>query len=315
MSIKLWILSGAFAALATVSHAQNSESSPRQFTAQAGEIVLETQNLMGENQYSAALAKLSEVLKLPDLNAYELSIIYQMQGSSYYELDQFGPAITAFEKAIASGGLLPKEAANMQAQIAQLMIANGQYAQGAQKLEDYLKAGGQLKSAYINMLTQAWIQAKNYNKALPWAEKSFAAANPKERKDYNTLNYLYSQLKLADRQAELVKEMIGRWPQERELWEAWASLLSQSGQDEDAFEVNKLQYLAGVLTEETDIMKVVQYYSFYDMPYQAAQILEKELNAGRVKRQTDKLVQLSSLYRQAREYGRAIPILEAAWRV
>jgi len=167
MSIKLWILSGAFAALATVSHAQNSESSPRQFTAPAGEIVLETQNLMGENQYSAALAKLSEVLKLPDLNAYELSIIYQMQGSSYYELDQFGPAITAFEKAIASGGLLPKEAANMQAQIAQLMIANGQYAQGAQKLEDYLKAGGQLKSAYINMLTQAWIQAKNYNKALP----------------------------------------------------------------------------------------------------------------------------------------------------
>jgi tetratricopeptide (TPR) repeat protein len=40
--------------------------------------------------------------------------------------------------------------------------------------------------------------------------------------------------------------------------------------------------------------------------------LEKELNARRVTRDTDKLVQLATLFRQAREYGRAIPVLEAA---
>ena len=40
--------------------------------------------------------------------------------------------------------------------------------------------------------------------------------------------------------------------------------------------------------------------------------MEKELNAGRVTRDTDKLVQLVTLFRQAREYGRAIPVLEAA---
>ena len=59
-------------------------------------------------------------------------------------------------------------------------------------------------------------------------------------------------------------------------------------------------------------MKVVQYYSFYDMPYQAAQILEKEMNANRISRSSDKMVQLSSLFRQAREYKRAIPVLESA---
>ena len=59
-------------------------------------------------------------------------------------------------------------------------------------------------------------------------------------------------------------------------------------------------------------MKVVQYYSFYDMPYQAAQILERELNAGRISQSSEKLVQLSDLYRQSREYKKAIPILERA---
>jgi len=56
----------------------------------------------------------------------------------------------------------------------------------------------------------------------------------------------------------------------------------------------------------------VQYYSFYDMPYQAAQILEREMNAGRIAQSSDKLVQLSDLYRQSREYKKAIPILERA---
>jgi tetratricopeptide (TPR) repeat protein len=48
------------------------------------------------------------------------------------------------------------------------------------------------------------------------------------------------------------------------------------------------------------------------MPYQAAEILEREMNAGRIQKTSDKLVQLSNLFRQAREYKRAIPILEQA---
>ena len=52
--------------------------------------------------------------------------------------------------------------------------------------------------------------------------------------------------------------------------------------------------------------------SFYDMPYQAAEILEREITAKRIARTPTTLTQLSGLYRQAREYKRAIPILEAA---
>lgn len=59
-------------------------------------------------------------------------------------------------------------------------------------------------------------------------------------------------------------------------------------------------------------MQVVQYYNYYDMPFQAAQILEREMNAGRVSRETTTMLRLSDLYRQAREYKRAVPILEQA---
>jgi len=81
--------------------------------------------------------------------------------------------------------------------------------------------------------------------ALPWVEKWAAAANPKERRHFDSLNFLYSALKRPDRQAEVVKEMIMRWPAERDLREAWASLFAAAGQDEDAFAVKKLLYLGG----------------------------------------------------------------------
>ena len=284
----------------------------RQFSAKAGEAVNEALQLINSNQHSAAVSKLSNVLTMPDLNAYERSTVYQMQGASYYELNQYGPAISAFENAINAGGLLPNEADSLRVNIAQLMIANGQYAQGAQRLENYLNRGGQQKPQYTEMLVQAWVQSENYAKALPWAEKWFRAASPKERKHFDLMNFLYNNLGQKGRQADIVKQMINRWPEDKTLWDAWASMLANGGREQEAFEVTKMLYLGGALNSEADLMKVVQYYSFYDMPFQAAQILEKEMNAGRIPRSSEKMVQLSSLFRQAREYKRAIPVLESA---
>jgi len=115
---------------------QDSTEQSRQFTAKAGEIVLEAQNFITAEQNKEALGKLAEALIITDLNAYERSTIYQMQGAAYYDLEQYAPAIAAFELAINSGGLLPKEVDNLNANIAQILIQNGQFAKGAQRLED-----------------------------------------------------------------------------------------------------------------------------------------------------------------------------------
>lgn len=296
-------------------HAQDNEEKPeegRQFGAEAGALVSEANELTNANQYQQSIAKLNEALALPDLNPYERSIIYQIQGTNYYELENFGQAIQAFENAISAGGLLPNEASGLRVNIAQLLIGNEQFAEGATMLENYLAQGGEEKPKYVEYITQAWVQAENYRKALPWAEKWFNNASPKERKHFDLLNFLYNNLGMPGEQADIVKQMINRWPQEKELWEAWASMLANGGREQEAFEVSKMLYLGGALNTEQDLMKVVQYYSFYEMPFQAAEILEREMEAGRIARDPDKLVQLSNLFRQAREYRRAIPILEQA---
>ncbi|MEP6342488.1 MAG: hypothetical protein ABJ275_04165 [Maricaulaceae bacterium] len=285
----------------------------RQFGAKAGEIVNSALQFINTDQYSAALGELNKALAFPDLIPYEKSIIYQMQGQSYYELKQVSSAIQSFENAISAGGLLPNESSQLRINIGQLLIGEEQYVRGAQMIEDWgRQPGNQLNANHIELLVQAWVSSDNYSRALPWAERWFNSANPKERKHFDLLNFLYNNLGQPGKQADIVKQMINRWPEDKTLWDAWASLLANGGREQEAFEVNKMLYLGGALNTEADLLKVVQYYSFYDMPFQAAQILEKEINAGSIRQSPERLVQLSDLYRQAREYKRAIPILERA---
>ena len=284
----------------------------RQFSTQIGESVNEAVTLANEGDKISAAALLKQVAATPDLNPYERSTIYQMLGQYSYELDRPIEAQSAFENALKAGGLLPKEVENTNVVIAQLMIGNGQFQEGAERLETYLNSGGPQKPKYIQLLVKAWVQAEDFQRALPWAEKWFAAANPKTREHYDLLNYLFNTLNLQSRQTGLVKEMIGRWPEDKALWDVWASMLANGGREADAFEVKKIMYLTGLLDTEDELLKIIQYYSFYDMPFQAAEILEREMAADRIARTPATLTQLSGLFRQAREYKRAIPILEAA---
>ena len=291
--------------------AQDAATEGRQFGSKAGAIVNEALTFMNGNQTGAAISKLNEALTL-ELNAYEKSTCYQMLGSAYYEQENYPQAISNFENAINSGGLLQKETTSLRLNIAQLLIASGRNSEGATMLENYINQGNTVKPQYIDMLVGAWVQAEDYRRALPWAEKWFRSANPKERKHFDLLNFLYNNLGMTAKQADIVMQMLVRFPEDRTLWDTWASMLSNGGREEDAFEVKKMLYLGGAANSESDLNQVVQYYSYYDMPYQAAQILEREMNAGKIAKTTDKLVQLSDLLRQAREYKRAIPILEQA---
>lgn len=285
----------------------------RQFSAAAGEKVNEALQFINNDNPQGAATQLNALLASTTvLNPFEKSTIHQMLGQAYNDLDNIPQALKSFQNAISAGGLLPKEVDGNKVIIAQLLIVDGQFRAGGEALEKYLREGGQEKPTYVDMLVQAWLGAEDYRRALPWAEKWFNAASPKERKHFDLLNFLYNTLEMPGKQADIVKAMIQKWPEDRSLWDNWASMLGNGGREQDAFEVNKMLYLGGALTQELDIKKVIQYYSYYEMPFQAAQILEREMKSGRVTRNAANLEELSTYYRTAREYKKAIPILEEA---
>lgn len=290
----------------------NAQDEVRKFSDRVGELVNNTSELMNAEDHQTALNVMQQEIFREDLNPFERSTLYQMIGQSEYELDRLIPAQAAFENAITSGGLLPHEEANVVFVIAQLRFSKGHYREGAERLEAHLKASAEPNAKHVKLLAQAWLQAQEYERALPWAETSLEMFNPTDLKSYDLLNFLYAQLGMRDEQFETLTRMIELWPEDDNLFRALASALSDADRDEDAFEVTKMLYLRGALTNEVDLVRLVQNYSFYEMPYQAAEILEQEMTDNRISTNPVRLKQLAGLFRQAREYERAIPYVEAA---
>lgn len=294
----------------------------RVLSAKVGTEMQKALEALQTDNYAGSLASLQKILAMPDLTPYEKGVTLQMQGQAYFGLEQIRNAIGAWERAINEGDLLPNERRGLRVNVGQLWIAEGDYVRGAQVLEQAKNEGADLDEKIEFMLATAWAQAANdssgstadnyYRKALGYAESAFRQINPKERKHYDLLNFLYNTLKMYGKQADLVTEMISLYPTDRQLFISLASLYSNADKTKEAFEVNKLMYLNGWLDKEEQILRLVQYYSALEVPFEGAKILEREMNAGRVSKSVKNLEELANLLRQAREYERAIPILTQA---
>ncbi len=65
----------------------------------------------------------------------------------------------------------------------------------------------------------------------------------------------------------------------------------------------ELAYLNGLLSSEADLLNLAQLYAERDAPYKAAQLLEKELQKGRLKANRKTWEQTANAWQLARETG------------
>ena len=258
--------------------AQSEEeaAADRTFSAEIGEIVLRAQELQSNDQWGESITQLDRALGRSGINNYERAIALQLRGRAYYETER---------------------------------LANERYNEGIDEIQAAARAGGEINERLAMMLAQAYAQADRFPEGLRYAEQAYNGANPKERRHFNLVLYYYQSLDRTADQMRIIGEMAARWPTEKNIWTSYASLLAQNDREEDAFEVNKIMYINGMLTEGREIERLAQYYSFYDLPYRGASILEREMNAGRVERTQSNVELLANMWRQAREWDRAIPVL------
>ena len=282
----------------------------RQFSEANGDAINAALVEFNAEEYDRAVSLLQAFLRKADLTAYERATAAQMLGSALYEKDDYLGAVNAFELAIASGGLLPDEASNLRVNIAQLLIGEAQFVQGAQMLEDWHAQGGKLKPAHLETLWQAWMQAEQYDRALPWAEKWFANAAPMQRKHYDLMNFLYHTLDIPDAQTDILLKMSKTWPNDKGVWQALLALYGEQGQNDLAFAAKKQMFAKGFFKSEQELLTLVRYYQFNDAPLEAAQIFEQQMNAGYITDSAQNLFVLAQYWFSARQQNQGIAALD-----
>lgn len=279
--------------------------------------------MIQEDRYQDALAALNNLVaqRGERMKPYDKATTLEMRGSVKVNLEDFRGALKDFQGALDAHGLPPERENQLRYYIAQLYFQLEDYQSAISLLKQWISAAQaaavkvDCNAYYLLAAAYVQIQPPNYRAALPYAEQSVACLTEPKKGNYDLLNLLYSELGETTKRAALLERMVNNWPGERSYWTQLSGLYNQMNRDADAFAVLEVAYRAGLLTKESEILTLVQYFSFYDNPYRGAKLLEREMGTGTVKRNVKNLTLLSQLWSQAREHKRAIPVRREASRI
>ena len=156
-------------------------------------------------------------------------------------------------------------------------------------------------------MASIYLRAELYEEGLVWAERAVEETDDDHRlRNFQVLSFYYDQLEDRDGQVSIAQAMTRQWPEEKRNWQNYAAALVQAGREREAFDVQVTMYERGLLTESREIVRVAQWYSYYEEPVPGAELLERELEAGRVDRTSTNYRSLALMWRQATQPGRAV---------
>ncbi|MEO1642598.1 MAG: tetratricopeptide repeat protein [Pseudomonadota bacterium] len=313
-------LKGAFASGALIAasfgaaNAQACEET--QFTATNYDVYAkaETELLVNDNA-QAALGHHRQLMTL-DLNCYERTVAIRLGAAIKIKSGDFRGAAADFESLLRSGAIPAADRTKTLFDISQMYLNADDQIKALDYLNQWVRAGGRPdRTTKWQMAVLNYQQDKN-PEALRWAEEVFRDDGPNaERQVYDFLILLYDRTGQLGKKAQLLEQLLVKNPNERLLWDAIAGDYFKANDQRKAFEVQKAMYLAGILQTEDELERIASFYNQFNAPYQAARVLEKEMNAGRISKNYERLEKLASLYQTAREFERAIPVIEEAARV
>ena len=303
----------AAAALATAGagYASAQVCEETTFRSEPGQLYLEAENKLIQNDDRAgALASLNQ-LRAMELNCYEEGAATLLSAQIKAQSDDYVGAAQDLQLALNRGFIPAESRLQTLKNIAQLYLQADQRTQSLQGFERWIQAGGKPTRDEMFLLGQLYYQAGNKQQSLSWMERVFQIDGPgADRVVYDFLILLYDETGQRAKRAQLLESLLQRDPSDKQLWQIITSDYYQGGDERKAFEMQKAMYFGGLLTEEGEIMQVVNFYNQFDVPFEAAKVLEKEMNAGRIPKNFKNLDQLANLYQVAREYERAIPVIQ-----
>lgn len=275
---------------------------------------------MQNDQYQQALAGLNQLIaqRGNDMKPFDKATTYELRGSVKANLDDTRGALSDFQTALNQNALSANRHNQLRYYIAQLQFVGENYQAAISGLNQWIQTATACNERvdpnayYLLAAAYTQISPPNYRAAIRPAEQAIAGAPEPKKGYYDLANLVYSEAGEQEKRTALLEKMVNFWPGEKSYWTQLSGAYNTGGKDRDAFSVLEVAYRAGLLNTEDELLSLVQYYSFFDNPYRGAKMLEREMNAGNIKRNQQNLVLLSQLWSQSREHKKSIPILREA---
>lgn len=272
------------------------------------------QTMMGKNENAPALEKAKALLERVG-NDYEKSVVLQTIAFIHLGLNQYKPALQAFEQLRELDALPQQQYEQMLYNLGQLYFQDGQTDKAIARMEEYFAetTSEPTPDAHI-LLAAAYADKQQFRKALPQVDKALAKTDKPKESWLQLKLALHYELKEYPQCAEVLLKLISLAPVKEDYWKQLSSILFELKRDQESLAVFALAERQGFLDTDTEVRNLANLYMLLDTPYKAAQVLQVGLDRNLLKADEKTLTQLGDAWTMAREYDKAEAALKLAAR-
>ena len=269
----------------------------------------EAQELMGEDKYSAAESKLKVLLGKVGAGSYDMAVVRQTLGYLYSSQENYKKASVEFQKALDSNALPQKVSHDLNYNLGQLLLADGQYKKGIALLEKWMSVEKSPPTNAHVLMASAYYRVQQYKGAV--RHITIAIKRDKSAKEawYQVLLSAHIELKQYKSAIKVLETLITRYPYKKDYWSQLAGLYLQQNKEFSALSVKMLAQRLELGDTKT-LMNLIDMYRYLRIPYKSAQMLKAGMNKGVIKTNLENLNDLADSWIAAQETEKAAAVLK-----
>ncbi len=259
----------------------------------------------------AEATRLLKKLRPNRLNPYERALVYRMLAHVAYGANQSEQAIEYFVKFLEEEVLPIRDEARVRFNIAQLYASQQQWREAIDWLNRWLLYVEDPDPLGFYLMGIAYYQLEDFDAAIVQTTRA-VEARPEPREAWiRLLAALYAQKQDYENAAPVLEDLVLRFPK-KEYWVQLSLIYGAHENYRRSLSVQQVAYAQGLLREDKELRRLARSYLYHELPYPAAQVLEKALEDGAIARDSEALELLANSWIAAREYQRSLDPLRSA---
>ncbi len=255
---------------------------------------------------------LLEKLDPKRLNRYERALVYRLHAHLAYFAADYTGARENFEKVLAEEVLSVRDDNRIRFNIAQLYATGQQWSEVISALDRWARYVEEPDPFAHYLRAIAYYQLEDLDAALIEAKRAVELSPEPLESWLLILSALHTQKEEYASALPVLEKLVARFPNKKRYWIQLSLIHGALENYPRSLAVLELAYLQGLLTEDKEVRRLARASLHQNLPYPAAQVLEKGLAEGVVPRDSEALELLANSWIAAREYEKSLPPLRQA---
>ena len=258
------------------------------------------QELMEADRYSEAGQRLKDLLAQTEAGSYDRAVVQQTIGYLHSAQGQYNKAASAFQQALDAGALPEDVTHNLRYNLAQILIADGQYQRGIALMENWLANEARPENNVYVLLATAYYRVKNHTKVIEHIRT--AIKNDRDPKEdwYRLLLSSHMSLKQYKSAISVLETLITRYPHRKVYWDQLSALYLQQEKEFTSLAVRMLADRLDLGDAET-LVNLADMYRYLGIPYKSGKLLQKAMENGVIAADFRHLKKMAESWMAARE--------------